>query len=198
MVVFLRSAFTVFEMALIHRELNSLPTSPELWTLNEKLTDLHFYLYTGFFWATTIPFACWIHRVASNTLFFEFRSLRHGPGMAVLCYFIPIVNLYRPYLDMRTINTVSSSHGHCSAKRLLPWWWAFWLITSISGSVMAVIWEKTESYEEFMRADALHQGVFFSDAAVTILALVLIRRITHAQLQRENPRLLPAGTAPAA
>ena len=39
--------------------------------------------------------------------------------------------------------------------------------------------------------------VFFSDAAVTILALVLIRRITHAQLQHENPHLLPAGTAPA-
>ena len=90
---------------------------------------------------SAITFIMWFRRAYYN-LHQRVNSLAHSEGWAAGCWFVPIVNLYRPYQIMKELYV--ETKNFFSRKGLsekinyttdyVGWWWALWIITNIIGN----------------------------------------------------------------
>lgn len=98
---------------------------------------------------TGISFLRWIHRANSNCHEFEAQDMEFTPGWSIGYYFIPFINLYKPYRAMKEIWKVSINPANWqneSGSALLGWWWALWLVYNFLGQVV---------FRMSMRADTI-------------------------------------------
>lgn len=74
--------------------------------------------------ASIVVVAMWIYRAHANLRAASIDGLEFSPGWAVGCYFIPIVNLFKPFQDMRELwnATHGQSDGLPADSRLTTWW----------------------------------------------------------------------------
>ncbi len=92
----------------------------------------------------TIPiaFLIWIHRAYRNLPSLMAESLHFSPRWAVGCFFVPILNLFRPYQIMREIwresdpsrpRNVGDSLEPVkeSSSAVVGWWWGLFLLLII-------------------------------------------------------------------
>ena len=85
---------------------------------------------------TGIAFLKWIHRMNSNCHGFEAQGMEFTPGWSIGYYFIPFINLYKPYRAMKEIWKVSTNPTNWrneSGSGLLGCWWALWIISNVLG-----------------------------------------------------------------
>ncbi len=95
-------------------------------------------LYLGVFIATGIIFLKWIYRANLNCRGFGATDMKFTPGWSIGYYFIPFLNLVRPYQAMKEIWKVSSDPKNWQAQQgsgILGWWWALWLISGFLGQM---------------------------------------------------------------
>ena len=95
-------------------------------------------VYLATFIVTGIAFLKWIYRANSNCHGFGAKGMKFSPGWSIGYYFIPILNLYRPYQAMKEIWKVSKNPGNWQEEigsPLLGWWFALWLISGFLGQL---------------------------------------------------------------
>lgn len=93
-------------------------------------------LYLVAFIVTGIAFLKWIHRANKNCHGFGAQGMEFTPGWSIGYYFIPFINLYKPYRAMKEIWKVSTNPANWqneNGSALLGWWWALWLICGFLG-----------------------------------------------------------------
>ena len=89
--------------------------------------------------SVVITFLVWNYRVSANLSVLCLQR-RFSTTWALWCWFIPIVNLFKPYQAMKEIweeshpQSLHYEDGRWQASpvrvsRLFGFWWAFWLIT---------------------------------------------------------------------
>jgi hypothetical protein len=118
--------------------LNSAPFSQPEAEANDLRQRMIGVLYLATFIVTGIVFLKWIYRANSNCHGFGARNMKFTPGWSVGYYFIPFVNLYRPYQAMKEIWKVSKNPADWQnepGSPLLGWWWALWIISNILGQM---------------------------------------------------------------
>ncbi len=96
-------------------------------------------LYLAAFIVTGITFLRWIHRTNSNCHGFGAQGMKFTPGWSIGYYFIPIINLYKPYQAMKEIWKVSTNPDNWqneSGSAILGWWWTLWLISNFLGQAV--------------------------------------------------------------
>ena len=91
---------------------------------------------------TAIVFLMWIHRAHRNLPALGVRNLKYSPGWAVGGFFVPFLNLVRPYQVVKEIWKASDPHlkdesswERVAASPLFGWWWAFFLISNFLGRI---------------------------------------------------------------
>ena len=85
----------------------------------------------------SILVCCWIYRANANAHTID-RGLTITPGWAVGWYFVPVVNLWKPFQGMKKTwlaSKVGSNLGAGEATNLLNWWWGLWLLSSFTGNL---------------------------------------------------------------
>lgn len=96
--------------------------------------------------ATIVLFLCWIGRAYRNVGALSTRKSRFAPGWAVGSWFVPFLNLVRPYQIVRETWWVSSSPSDadraepgCTPKApaIVKWWWAVFLISGSFGQMVS-------------------------------------------------------------
>jgi hypothetical protein len=95
-------------------------------------------LYFAIFVVTGILFLKWIHRANTNSRGFGARNMMFTPGWSIGYYFIPFLNLYRPYQAMKEIWKISNNPAawqNESGSPLLGWWWVSWIISIVLGQI---------------------------------------------------------------
>ena len=181
------SAFTGLQVILIFLDERGTATAPILWEINEQAWDYMGTITMVLFIGTAAIFGRWIYRVASNAFTLNPRGLSDTPAMCIIWYFVPFANLVKPYQSMKAINAVSSSHGRFSASRLLPWWWGLWLLTGWVERIFEAVWQEAETNVEIMTVSAFYEVTYLGECALTILAIIIVRRITAAQQFHLDP-----------
>ena len=80
---------------------------------------------------------CWIHRASANAHVLS-NEMTISPGWAVGSYFIPILNLFRPFQGMKEA-WMASHYRHSwqgeSAPGLLVVWWTLWIVVNILNNI---------------------------------------------------------------
>lgn len=91
---------------------------------------------------TAVFFIMWFRRAYNNLHQFDF-NLSYNEAWAAGAWFVPILNLFRPYQIMKEmynqadlVLTRSNSIGNNLRSAHVGWWWAFWIATSVLGQII--------------------------------------------------------------
>ncbi len=104
---------------------------------------------------SAVTFIQWFRRAYYN-LHLKVNFLNYTEGWAAGCWFVPFINLYRPYQIMKELyeetDELLSKKGisvnQTFSTTLLGWWWAFWIINNFVGQFVFRYTLKAESIDE--------------------------------------------------
>ena len=152
--------------------------------------------------ALVVAFCMWVHRASKNLQALEVVGQRFSPGWAVGWWFVPIMNLFRPYQVTReiwrgshpSVTRQDPQAWHSAALTpILGWWWGIWLASNF---VLLGAWRALTSDD--VAAEELITANYFSLASdaltivAAVLAFMLVRGITANQ-EAKHLRLSAAG-----
>ena len=151
------------------------------------------------FIATAIVFLIWENRAYKNLSPLGVPRPDFSSGWVVGSWFVPFLNLIRPYEIVKYIwdksdpETVSEGGGHYAAggNFTLKAWWGFWLASNIVDRFFTRIYRNAENLEDHVAAgwaDIFVSSLFIIAAC---LAIAVVRDITSRQEQR-SMRLMDA------
>lgn len=141
-------------------------------------------IYIGVYLVTVVAFLKWVYRASVNCRGFSSQDMRFTPGWSVGYYFIPFLNLFRPYQSMKEIWHVS--HGPLDydlQKRsaLLGWWWALWLISNFVGQAAGRLALNADTIDELRFATFVSILSSLITMLLCIVAMALIKSIANRQ-----------------
>lgn len=129
------------------------------------------------FVASVIVVGRWIYRASANAHAIS-DQMTISPGWAVGSYFIPILNLFRPFQAMREIWLASHFRGNWHGEpspTLLVVWWGLWIVTNMLGWVAF----RLEQALELVLILDLVTSVLIVPLCLALIAIM--RRISQAQ-----------------
>lgn len=150
---------------------------------------------------STVVFLVWVYRIYANLRPLGARQLKVTPGWAVGYFFIPIINLFKPYQIMDEAWKASEpgavARGWPSPEykgRSLPvlgWWWFSWLAWNLA-------WRVETTVSRNPSPDNSAGGAHIVFGALCLLAGVLAARVvvcfTHRQ--EDTARQIAENAAP--
>jgi hypothetical protein len=188
---------------LLIREPDPDPMDVEFGTWLEKILQAIGVGHTLLTLATAVVFLTWLHRSYANLETLGARGLTYSPGWAVGYFFIPILNLFRPYQVTQEIWKGSDPESpsarplawkSASGSALVGLWWTFWIILNIAGQVRPRINLSVKPGLPALRIAAQASIVSAIAAALAGAMLILVvRGITGRQeekwyrLQEDDP-----------
>ncbi len=149
--------------------------------------------------ASGIAFLSWFHRVHSNLPVLAAQSIRFTPGWAVGYFFIPFVNLVRPYQVADEIwkgsdpGRVDGSGIAPASPSIVGWWWAAYILSSLANSVVSRLAVGTERISELIYLSWVEVGATVVLIAAGILLVLVIRNVTKNQSTRYELLQTPQG-----
>jgi hypothetical protein len=168
-------------------------------------------LQGGLYLACAVAFAMWMHRAYRALVDARLPALRFSPAWAAGGFFVPILNLFRPFQVMREIDQaaawLSGDSGEAREWQAAPRslrvvvWWALWIATGVVGNIATRGMLRAEELEGIVRASL---WTLLSDASgppAAIAAMFVVARITQrierarVRLDREPPPLPSASDA---
>ena len=119
----------VLSVAALYRVPVNVHLFRHLQYLDGAFNTLNLVLY----FVTAVIFLRWVYVASSNCRGFN-AEMTYSPGWAVGYYFIPVLNLFVPYLAMSEIRRVSTDPENprdVHAGPLLLVWWLIWIGTGV-------------------------------------------------------------------
>jgi hypothetical protein len=165
--------------------------------LNAVVLLLNFFAYV----AAVVAFLLWVHRAYSNLRPLGARQLNDTPGMAVGSFFIPILNLFRPYKAVREIwrwskpvedagsEIAGLSFTADTGAPLVGWWWGLWITSSVVSNLYYRLIDEEHAAEALPWLGLMNDVMTIAAAAVAIL---MIRSIDRMQEERSKQFALGA------
>ena len=153
----------------------SQPESTEL-TPFEAASALFALVQLTIFLTTAIGFLRWIHRAHLNVRGLGATDLNISPGWAVGWFFVPIMNLWKPYQAMKELCQASRNPDAWKSEMppgLITTWWTLWVLSNILAQT---------SFRLNLRSDDPTSMIpelctLLSDLADIPLSLVVIRMV---------------------
>ncbi|MBI4587092.1 MAG: DUF4328 domain-containing protein [Planctomycetes bacterium] len=134
-----------------------------------------------------VLFFVWFHRVYRNLPALGAKVLKQTPGWAVGWFFVPIMNLFKPYLAAKEIHLHSDpkdgrssqeeSWKSGSSTTYLGWWWGFWLASEFLSQASLRSYLKADTIEELIAASwvsIVSDGFDIFSSGLTILFIKVI------------------------
>ena len=139
-------------------------------------------IYSVAFVISGITFIMWFRRAYFN-LHQKVGSLQFSEGWAAGSWFVPIVNLYRPYQIMKEIYIITKKFLTMKGKsekvdystNYLRWWWTLWIISGFIGGIIFRVTLKSADTVDNLIATTIAE-MFLSVLEVP-LALITIKII---------------------
>lgn len=172
-----------FQYDLLQTAANGGEISTESVTSNDNREQAIGIIQLIVFVLSAITFIQWFRRAYFN-LHLRVNHLSETEGWAAGCWFVPIVNLYRPYQIMKELfqethlflkrNDVhTSKHFSVSSLSL---WWTFWIIDRFFGQFVLKYSMKAETIDELTTSTIAQ---LISNGIGIVLAIITINIITE-------------------
>nr|WP_294862559.1 DUF4328 domain-containing protein [uncultured Fluviicola sp.] len=143
---------------------------------------------------TGIVFIQWFRRAYYN-LHQLSTNLTHSEGWAAGAWFVPIMNLGRPYNIMKEMMSVAQDlliranivQEDPRRKRSVGIWWALWIIITILGDANARIQTKSENLTVLIYTTIASIGIAIAYIPLTIFTVKMIKY--YAELEVYLPQI---------
>jgi len=146
-------------------------------------------IYLVIFIITSVVFLKWVHRANLNCRGFGAQGMKYTPGWSVGYYFIPILNLFRPYQVMKEIWKASKNPVAWQVQEgsaLLGWWWALWLISGVLGQLSFRMSLNAQTVDSLKAATVVSIISGIVDIPLCIVAVLLVSGIFTMQEKLEK------------
>jgi hypothetical protein len=117
----------------------------------------------------------WLHRANYNSRQLGAKNMEFTPGWSIGYYFVPIMNLWKPYMAMKELWKASvnpKDWNNQITPGLLPQWWGLWIVTGLLGRIIFKLSKNAESLDAMIQLNLVNQ---LSDVLEIPLAIVLIK-----------------------
>jgi hypothetical protein len=139
------------------------------------------------FLATVVAWLIWQHRAYANLRLVGSRETEYTPGWSVGYWFIPILNLFRPYqitAELWRRSELCNGRdpiGSLSRPPLILGWWVVYLALGLLGRAYFSTTMNAKTLTDFIAATDL--GLVHDSLSVvsTILAIIVVRGIDRFQ-----------------
>jgi hypothetical protein len=137
-----------------------------------------------------VAFVVWMHRAHGNLGSLGAERLEYTPGWAVGSWFVPFLNLVRPYQIVREVWLASNPKfvgdkgwrwRNGQVGPLLGIWWASWLLTNFMGVGVAQFTGASRELPHLRDASYVIAAQQLMFAASAALAIALVRGIDNRQ-----------------
>lgn len=139
---------------------------------------------------TAVFFLFWIYRAHKNLKALGAIDLKYSPGWAVGGFFIPVLNLIRPYQVVTEIWKASANHARRSvganwsyepAPVFILAWWGAWLFSGFLGFMSFVVLVGSGGTDPAMVATRYRLLSYISGIACAALAIAVVMKINARQ-----------------
>ena len=138
-------------------------------------------LYFGTYVGCVVLFLMWKHKASKNLAPLGVSNQRFSPRWAVAYYFIPILNLFRPYQVMKEIYLRSGGGGTTPSYSILTAWWGMWIISEFINNRIARQFFKEHNIDDLIALNYASIVGDFLTIVAGILVFVVVSRITTNQ-----------------
>ena len=191
-VVSLISAY--FQYELLQKIANGETVSEAAAFANDTREQILSILYLIAYIASAITFILWFRRAYFN-LHQKINYLAYSEGWAVGSWFVPFINLYRPYQIMKEMFTetkelITNKKENVflsSSINLLGWWWALWIINGIIGQVTFRYSLHANELSEFITSTVMSMAGNILGIPLAIVTIKLIK--TYSEMDAILPEM---------
>ena len=141
-----------------------------------------------------VIFCCWIYRANANARSLGADDMNYTPGWSVGWFFVPLMNIFKPFKVMKEIWQASSPNIKESwqvqtVSALVPAWWALWLLSQFTGQAATRMSFNASSFDQLSNASTVMLVSDCIDIPLSIVILMIIRAI-HDNQQRRHYNLM--------
>jgi heme/copper-type cytochrome/quinol oxidase subunit 2 len=141
---------------------------------------------------TAIVYLVWLYRVSANQRPLGVSRPKYSPGWAIGGWFVPFLNLVRPYQVVREIWDTGSdlaSRSETSRRRhssvpgtLVIFWWGSWIIDTGLSNIASRMMSGAEDLESMQTGTTAMMASDAVSMLSAILAALVVHRITSWQV----------------
>ena len=161
--------------------------------------------------ATIVVYIVWLHRAYKNVPALGAQT-EHSPGWAIGAWFIPFLNLIRPYQIVKETWVKSDpgvdfSTGYADAgpgaraATLVGVWWGFWIVSNVVGNIHGRLVGDAVTADQISGAATLGvvgDALSIAAAALAFLVVKAIDRMQEEKAARLSVNAWPAPPPPPA
>ena len=187
----LRIPSSLMQLDLLGQMGRGVPVAHDVATANDARQTLIGNIALLALLVTAVVCLFWMYRAYANLKMMGSKETAITPGWAVGYWFVPVVNLYRPYKTMHELwsrsATANLAGAVAAAPSLIGLWWLCYVGAGLVGRAAGVM--ATDATE----LSALQQSTLFlivSDALLVlagIIFIILVRQVDAAQQQATAP-----------
>jgi hypothetical protein len=134
----------------------------------------------------------WLRRAYRNLAALGVAETRDSPASAVAWFLIPLANWFLPYSVLRDLYQLSDRSDPHGLSQSQPWlirlWWLFWAAPPAASLISLLVFERPGLGTASAGTDALLSFDLASLAIASLLAALIIIRVTA--LQEAGQRML--------
>jgi hypothetical protein len=138
--------------------------------------------------ACVICFLLWLYRASRNIQALGAEKVEHSPRGAIGWWFVPIANLFKPYIVLKEIYQASkSSQDQPRRWKLKPvpavfgWWWGCWLLGQMGSRAVTRLGGNVETPGGLVALAWGEIGATMLMLAAAILAIFVVQAIDQRQ-----------------
>jgi len=135
---------------------------------------------------TAFLFLMWIYRANGNAQILTEHKMRFTKTWSVIWYFIPILNIWKPFQVLKEIWTVDSrakvEEEELKSPPILGLWWFLWLCSFTLDNISLRYALKAEEMPEILRATLVSIAADVLAIPLCIVTIILITKFHTLQM----------------
>jgi Domain of unknown function (DUF4328) len=175
------------QTSLINRALSGLAVTRAEATANDLRESAIGVTQVALAITTAIVFLLWLRRSYANLAALTTRPRKYSLGWVVGGFFVPFLNLVRPYQVVRELWRLSDDtpdDKDVPSPSLLGWWWGFWLLTNVAGQAAFRMAMGAKTAQEILTATHVNVAANVVSIVCAALAIPVVRTIERKQASR--------------
>ena len=160
----------------------------EFWAMaesNDSRQALVALLLLAAYLIALVTFLMWQYRVRKNADYIGITGLRFSPAWVIGWWFVPIMNLFRPYQVMKEMwrsnyHNTYEQNENSEMSGLIGWWWGLVIVSGFI-SIISWIYIRSDDIDALIIGDRLDLLLSAIWIFSSIIEIVLIREISDFQ-----------------
>ncbi|MFN0082311.1 MAG: DUF4328 domain-containing protein [Ferruginibacter sp.] len=134
----------------------------------------------GLYIVCIVLFIMWFRRAYNNLNLSERARTKYSDGWAAGAWFVPFLNLGRPFLMMQEIweKTQEATHNLINYKsgKIIGWWWGIWIVNNI-GTNFINRYFKESNIEEIITSTMATLIFNFIEMIALVLIIIIVKNV---------------------